>query len=147
MIRAEVRPWLFGSAIFNVKCGGLPPLFKGELARLILKKLFTFKQESVMDEKIEKHVDWPHSPPHWLEQGGNYIVTGATYRKVHFFKDSQMLRMLNNLLLEYSMKYGWTLHTWAVFPNHYHFVGACNIYRINIKSYFDSALIFISMEL
>ncbi len=77
-----------------------------------------------MNDSQTKRTDWPHSPPHWLDRAGNYIVTGATYLNVPYFNNAEKLKFLHNLLLEYAVKYEWTLHTWAVFPNHYHFVGA-----------------------
>ena len=66
---------------------------------------------------------WPLSPPHWLGDAGNYIVTAATYYKEPFFKDAWRLTYLHRLLLKKAADYNWTLQAWAVFPNHYHFVG------------------------
>ncbi|HMP74601.1 MAG TPA: transposase [Kiritimatiellia bacterium] len=40
-----------------------------------------------------------------------------------FFTDGERLAAPHNGLLKYAAKYGWQLEAWAVFPNHYHFVG------------------------
>ena len=69
--------------------------------------------------------DWPHSPPHRLSTAGTFIVTAGTYQKQSFFDTPFRLTRLTNLLLESVEKHGWQLHAWAVFPNHYHFVGEC----------------------
>src|SRR5690242_17577968 len=67
--------------------------------------------------------DWPHSPIHRLSEAGTFIVTSGTYRKQLFFNTPSRLTRLTNLLLELAAKQEWRLHAWAVFPNHYHFVG------------------------
>jgi putative transposase len=69
--------------------------------------------------------DWPHSPPHRLPEAGTFIVTAGTYQKQSFFNTPLRLTRLTNSLLELVDKHGWQLHAWAVFPNHYHFVGEC----------------------
>ena len=70
--------------------------------------------------------DWPHSPPHRLSKAGTFIVTAGTYQKQLFFNTPHRLTRLTNLLLQLVEKHGWQLHAWAVFPNHYHFVGECD---------------------
>jgi putative transposase len=69
--------------------------------------------------------DWPHSPPHRFSQAGTFMVTAGTYQIQSFFDTPLRLTRLTNLLLELVDKRGWQLHAWAVFPNHYHFVGEC----------------------
>jgi len=66
---------------------------------------------------------WPHAPTHRLSEAGTYIVTAATYQKEHIFPDGAPLEMLHRALLELAYKHGWALEAWAVFPNHYHFIG------------------------
>ena len=60
---------------------------------------------------------------HRLGGAGAYIVTSGTYRKEAFFASPVRLTLLTNSLLELAEKYGWSLQAWAVFANHYHFVG------------------------
>ncbi len=67
--------------------------------------------------------DWPHSPMHRLSEAGTFIVTAGTYQKQTFFDTPSRLTRLTNLLLELVEKHEWQLHAWAVFSNHYHFVG------------------------
>ncbi len=71
----------------------------------------------------ESKTHWPHAPLHRLSEAGTYIVTAGTYGKRHFFHGHERLTALHNGLLRYAERYGWLLEAWAVFPNHYHFVG------------------------
>lgn len=50
------------------------------------------------------------------------MVTGATLNKAPYFKESQELDLLHDLLLELAPQYEWKLEAWAVFANHYHFI-------------------------
>jgi putative transposase len=68
-------------------------------------------------------MDWPHSPPHRLGAQGAFIVTAGTYLKEPFFHSARRLNFLCETLLLLAKQEGWELHAWAVFPNHYHFVG------------------------
>jgi putative transposase len=54
------------------------------------------------------------------------MVTGATLRKEHFFGSTQKLNLLQDELLTLAKKYEWQLEAWAVFVNHYHFLGRRN---------------------
>ena len=51
------------------------------------------------------------------------MVTAGTYKKELHFNTATRLTRLTNLLLTLSEQYNWKLHAWAVFPNHYHFLG------------------------
>ena len=66
---------------------------------------------------------WPHAPLHWLHNQGAYMVTAGTYQKIHHFKTPERLTLLHDSLLQYAQEFGWGLRAWAVFSNHYHFVG------------------------
>ncbi len=66
---------------------------------------------------------WPHAPLHMLAESGTFMVTAGTYQKKHLFSSSTKLKELHDGLLRYASKYGWRLEAWAVFSNHYHFVG------------------------
>ena len=66
---------------------------------------------------------WPHAPLHQLAESGTFMVTAGTYQKEHFFTTSEKLKALHDGLLRYASKYAWRLEAWAVFSNHYHFVG------------------------
>ncbi|MFT5468370.1 MAG: putative transposase [Verrucomicrobiales bacterium] len=67
--------------------------------------------------------DWPHAPVHRLSEAGTYIVTAGTYLKAHRFGSRKRLRFLHDQLLATARKYEWRLEAWAVFSNHYHWVG------------------------
>ena len=66
---------------------------------------------------------WPHAPTHQLSERGTYFVTAATYQKHHHFRGASRLRVLHRGLLKVAEQFGWQLEAWAVFSNHYHFVG------------------------
>ena len=51
------------------------------------------------------------------------MVTAGTYLKLPIFQTREALTYLTNLLLELAETYGLRLEAWAVFPNHYHFLG------------------------
>jgi len=70
-----------------------------------------------------QQVPWPHAPVHRLSATGTYFVTVGTYRKLHHFRDRSRLDVLHRGLLTVARDFGWSLEAWAVFPNHYHFVG------------------------
>lgn len=66
--------------------------------------------------------DWRHAPAHRLGQPGAYMVTSGCYQKKSLFATRSRLTFLSNALLELTRKYDWRLQSWAIFPNHYHFV-------------------------
>jgi len=66
---------------------------------------------------------WPHAPSHEIKHAGAHIVTAGTYRKEHLFDSPAKLTLLQDMLMDFSEEFGWKLQAWAVFPNHYHFVG------------------------
>ncbi len=68
--------------------------------------------------------DWHHAPLHRLSEQGIYMVTAGTLHKEHFFKEPARLDLLQQSLLDYAAEFGWSLHAWAVFSNHYHFVAS-----------------------
>ena len=72
---------------------------------------------------MNPHKDWPHAPVHRFDSQGIYMVTGATMYKEHFFGAPKQLDSLENSLLTLAKRYQWQLEAWAVFSNHYHFIG------------------------
>ncbi len=71
----------------------------------------------------EPKTPWPHAPTHQLSIRGTYFVTASTYGKAHHFRGAKRLRVLHRGLLTVAEKFGWRLEAWAVFSNHYHFIG------------------------
>jgi putative transposase len=67
--------------------------------------------------------DWPHAPVHRISEHGTYIVTAGTLHKEHFFRGEARLGLLQGELFALAKQHGWHLEAWAVFSNHYHFVG------------------------
>jgi putative transposase len=51
------------------------------------------------------------------------MVTASTYLREPLFGSRKRLRMLTSLLLEQAVAFSWALEAWAVFANHYHFIG------------------------
>ncbi|HZV35217.1 MAG TPA: hypothetical protein VFB72_11645 [Verrucomicrobiae bacterium] len=66
---------------------------------------------------------WPHAPAHKLSLGGTFFVTASTLHKSHHFRGARRLGVLHRGLLAVAQEFGWQLEAWAVFSNHYHFVG------------------------
>jgi len=57
-----------------------------------------------------------------MSENGSYFVTAGTLHKVHLFRDTLRLDLLEFKLLTLAEKYNWQIEAWAVFPNHYHLV-------------------------
>jgi REP-associated tyrosine transposase len=68
-------------------------------------------------------ISWPHAPLHELSARGTYIVTAGTYQKAPHFRTRARLQVLHRGLLSVALESDWRLEAWAVFSNHYHFVG------------------------
>ena len=51
------------------------------------------------------------------------MVTSGTYQKCHHFAGHERLDVLHRGLLVVADEFEWRLEAWAVFSNHYHFVG------------------------
>jgi putative transposase len=68
-------------------------------------------------------ISWPHAPEHQLCVRGTYFVTASTYLQAHRFASKSRLVVLHRGLLKVAADFGWQLEAWAVFSNHYHFVG------------------------
>ncbi|HEY6230899.1 MAG TPA: transposase [Pyrinomonadaceae bacterium] len=51
------------------------------------------------------------------------MVTGATLRKAPVFDTTEKLSLVKKELLMLAKVYEWQLEAWAIFANHYHFVG------------------------
>jgi putative transposase len=71
----------------------------------------------------EEGIPWPHAPLHCLGIGGTCFVTASTYLDEHCFRGAARLVVLHRGLLKVGAKFGWPLEAWAVFSNHYHFLG------------------------
>jgi putative transposase len=72
---------------------------------------------------VTRSIARPHAPTHQLAHQGTYFVTASTYLKTHHFRGAERLRVLHRGLLKVARDFGWQLEAWAVFSNHYHFVG------------------------
>jgi putative transposase len=68
-------------------------------------------------------IPWPHAPEHRLSVRGTYFVTASTYLRQHHFSGKTRLAVLHRGLLKVAADFGWRLEAWAVFSNHYHFIG------------------------
>ena len=68
-------------------------------------------------------IQWPHAPIHKLSEAGAFIVTAGTYQKVHHFRKPFLLDFLQATLFSEAERLGWRLQAWALFSNHYHFIG------------------------
>ncbi len=50
------------------------------------------------------------------------MVTCGTLEKAHFFRATERLDRLQELLCELAAQYEWELQAWALLSNHYHFI-------------------------
>lgn len=66
--------------------------------------------------------EWPHAPSRKVLCPGTYIITAGTMYKQRFFDSPAKLNLLQDICLESFSEFGWDLHAWAVFSNHYHAV-------------------------
>jgi putative transposase len=79
--------------------------------------------------------DWPHAPVHRIDSHGVYMVTAGTLHKHHWFRGSDRLHLLESAMLRLAKQFGWQLEAWAVFSNHYHFVGIAQEGAQNLKEF------------
>ena len=75
------------------------------------------------DKDAPPRLSWPHAPVHRLSGTGTFMVTAATYHKEHHFRQPGRTAYLHDELLRTIGDAGWRLDAWAVFSNHYHFIG------------------------
>jgi putative transposase len=78
---------------------------------------------------------WPHAPSHRVSDHGTFMVTAATLGKRHLFSSEDRLTLLEDKLLLLARQYGWDLEAWAVFSNHYHFVGHASSKSESLKRF------------
>lgn len=83
----------------------------------------TKEQRKESGDESSQSKAWPHAPVHHISEHGMYIVTAGTLGKQHFFCGPERLDTLEDRLLTIAKDCGWDLEAWAVFSNHYHFVG------------------------
>ena len=76
-----------------------------------------------MASEIRHQISWLHAPLHELSARGTYFLTAGTYLKQHHFQGAVRLKILHRGLLKVAGDFGWHLEAWAIFSNHYHFVG------------------------
>lgn len=81
------------------------------------------RKENESGDESPRSKDWPHAPVHRLHGKGTFIVTAGTLHKHHYFRRAELLDYLERELLAKAKQYYWQLEAWAVFSNHYHFVG------------------------
>jgi len=72
---------------------------------------------------IARKIPWPHAPEHRLCSRGTYFVTASTYLRQHHFAGKTRLAVLHRGLLKLAAEFRWRLEAWAVFSNHYHWIG------------------------
>jgi len=108
------------------RISGLSPLQVGEVERTVARlEALAARQRGAEDGGDDSPYsrDWLHAPVHRLGEKGTYMVTAGTLGKAHFFRDATALDLLEEQLLSKAKEYHWQLEAWAVFSNHYHFVG------------------------
>lgn len=74
------------------------------------------------DESRDGTRDWPHAPPHRLENSGVYYVTARCADRRHLLHIPERRDFFQQSLFDLAKQYGWKLEAWAVLSNHYHLV-------------------------
>jgi putative transposase len=108
----------------RLECGALSPLsLEAPRSTSDSQRLAAKVSAKIGGDKSPHSRDWPHAPTHRLSEHGTYIVTAGTLYKEHWFRGPDRLDLLESALLRILKQNGWQLEAWAVFSNHYHFVG------------------------
>jgi putative transposase len=107
----------------------LPPERLTALERLLAQ------WERPAPENDALHRDWPRAPVHRISEHGTFLVTAGTLYKHHHFADRRRLDLLEARLLELAKRHGWDLEVWAVFSNHYHFLGHSAAASASLKNF------------
>ena len=110
-----------------LECGDLSPLFEEGKPPASTpdsqKQSARIAHAAKSGNELPHSKYWPHAPAHRISEYGTYIVTAGTLRKNHLFAGPERLDLLESALLRTAKEFGWHLEAWAVFSNHYHFVG------------------------
>src|SRR5437016_1310923 len=72
---------------------------------------------------MTSNISWHYSHPQHTLSPGTYMVTSGTYLKGHLFDSTEKKNMLQDKLFTLADSYQWQLEAWAIFSNHYHFIG------------------------
>ena len=70
----------------------------------------------------EWFAEYPNVPPHLFRPDAMYMVTASTQGRQPLMAEAGRRRLLCLTLFEQACRLGWRLATWAVLPNHYHFL-------------------------
>ncbi len=73
--------------------------------------------------RIGTKTSWHHAPLHIFQPGSIYMITGGTLGRRHLFRGRERLRLLESVFFDVITCRDWELRAWALFSNHYHFVG------------------------
>ena len=73
-------------------------------------------------ESLKGTRDWPHAPPHRLEEAGAYFLTARARGERNLLESDAMKDWFQDRLLLVADEFGWKLEAWAVLSNHYHLV-------------------------
>ncbi len=69
-----------------------------------------------------------HTPAHLFIPNATYIVTAGTLKRARLFDTPDKLDYLLKTLLQEAARWQWSLHAWAVMPNHYHLILAAPVH-------------------
>ena len=85
-------------------------------------------------ESIAGTQDWPHAPPHRLEESGVYFVTARARNQHHILASDSMKSWFQECLFSVMNDYEWKLEAWAILSNHYHLIAHSPEYQENAIS-------------
>ena len=66
--------------------------------------------------------DWPHAPPHRMEEAGVYFVTARARNQCDLLSADELKDWFQATLFQLVEEFGWELEAWAILSNHYHLI-------------------------
>jgi putative transposase len=75
------------------------------------------------DASIKGTRDWPHAPPHRLQNAGVFFLTSRALNGRHLLMEDDLKDWFQDRLFSLAREYGWKLEAWAILSNHYHLIG------------------------
>ena len=68
----------------------------------------------------EIYKTYEHNPPHLFRSNAKYFITGATYKKRHYFEPDHVKEKVTEYMFKSFDHFGWKIEDWLLLNNHYH---------------------------
>ena len=83
------------------------------------RKLSAEQRTQLVEERLARGFP-PHSPPHFTDQPGHYLLTAACYEHRSHMQAAKRRKQLLDSLFEAFTHQGLEIRAWVILPNHYH---------------------------